>query len=74
MTYITFPTNTVLSKDEFIFEMNKAIASLDEKDVKDIKVCADDSGYWLEHNGVISSDFPMLLSLSRDMVLGKSKV
>lgn len=72
MTYIKFPINTVLTNEAFINQMNEAIASLDGYDVG-IKVCADDSGYWIEHNGIKSSDFQIMLSLSRDLVLGKSK-
>lgn len=72
MTYIKFPENRVLTSEEFISEMNKAIASLDGYDVG-IKVCADDSGYWIEHNGIKSSDFQIMLSLSRYLVLGKSE-
>ncbi len=72
MTYIKYPTNTVLTKEAFINEMNEAIASLDGYDLG-VKVCADDSGYWVEYNGIKSSDFQIMLSLSRDLVLGKSK-
>lgn len=52
--------------------MNLALADIDEAD-NEMFVCSNDSGYWLEKNGVEVENSGMILSLAREIVLGIPK-
>ena len=70
MTYLPLPSNSKLSAKQFAIEMNLSLQSLPGYQ-SGMLVCADDSGYWLEINGVKDFNNGDLLALSRSLVLGK---
>lgn len=72
MTYLNYPQKTILTPKEFIRQMNLALADIEEADDAMV-VCSNDSGYWLEKNGVEVENSGMILSLAREIVLGIPK-
>lgn len=50
MTYTQLPPNSILTPQEFISEMNKALKPLPFYK-EGMVVCSDENGYWLEENG-----------------------
>lgn len=70
MTYDKFPPNSIMSHDLFISEMNKALTSLPYYR-KGMLVCADESGYWLEIDGMKDFENQDVLSAARKLVLGE---
>ena len=69
MTYNKVLPTTTLTHSQFIGEMNKALASLSY--YRDgMAVCGDDSGYWLEIDGVKDVGNEDLLASARMLVVG----
>lgn len=70
MAYKKLPPQTVLSSEQFVDEMNKALTTLDFYQ-EGMVVCADENGYWLELKGVRDVDNLDLLSLAERLVLSR---
>lgn len=67
MDYVSLPVGMTVSPKKFIFELNKALSSLDGFQVGMV-ILSDDNGYWLEYNGSECDNASILLSQAKTLV------